>query len=246
MAANGLSTRRQQSNGKRGIPPAKRKIAARQSSIAPANRNIAAQQSEIAPAWRKSAARQSTDHAGQKKNSHRGNQGSRRPLQKLRRGIAPASWKFAVALQQSVKAEMAWGNSESKSNMERQKDRAGQKKNCDPAIEDRAGQNKNRGAAIEYRAGQWKHRGTAIGDHAGLKKIAAWQSRIAPAKIKIAARQSTDRAGQKKNCSAAIRDCAGQNEWHTETYRRRRPHNNQLRRGWPEETANPNRTWSTT
>ncbi len=50
MAANGLSARKQQSNGKRGIPPTKRKIAARQSSIASANRNIAARQSEIAPA----------------------------------------------------------------------------------------------------------------------------------------------------------------------------------------------------
>jgi hypothetical protein len=50
MAANGLRARKQQSNGKRGIPPTKRKIAARQSSIAPANRNMAARQSEIAPA----------------------------------------------------------------------------------------------------------------------------------------------------------------------------------------------------
>jgi hypothetical protein len=50
MAVNGLSARKQQSNGKRGIPLTKRKIAVRQSSIAPANRNIAARQSEIAPA----------------------------------------------------------------------------------------------------------------------------------------------------------------------------------------------------
>jgi hypothetical protein len=47
MAANGLSARKQQSNGKREIPPTKRKIAARQSSIAPANRNIVAWQLEI-------------------------------------------------------------------------------------------------------------------------------------------------------------------------------------------------------
>jgi hypothetical protein len=50
MAANGLSARKQQSNGKRGIPPTKRKNAAQQSSTAPANRNITARQSEIAPA----------------------------------------------------------------------------------------------------------------------------------------------------------------------------------------------------
>jgi hypothetical protein len=50
MAMDGCSARKQQSNGKHGIPPTKRKIAARQSSIAPANRNMAARQSEIAPA----------------------------------------------------------------------------------------------------------------------------------------------------------------------------------------------------
>jgi hypothetical protein len=50
MAANGLSTRKQQSNGKWGIPPTEKKIPAWQSSIAPANKNIAVQQSEIAPA----------------------------------------------------------------------------------------------------------------------------------------------------------------------------------------------------
>jgi hypothetical protein len=50
MAMDGCSARKQQSNGKHGIPPTKRKIAARRSSIAPANRNIAAQQSEIVPA----------------------------------------------------------------------------------------------------------------------------------------------------------------------------------------------------
>jgi hypothetical protein len=50
MAAHGLSARKQQSIGKRGILPTKIKIAARQLSIAPANGNIAARQSEIAPA----------------------------------------------------------------------------------------------------------------------------------------------------------------------------------------------------
>jgi hypothetical protein len=50
MAANGLSARKQQSYGKRGIPPTKRKITARQSNIAPANRNITAQQLEIVSA----------------------------------------------------------------------------------------------------------------------------------------------------------------------------------------------------
>ncbi len=38
--------------------------------------------------------------------------------QRGNRGIAPASWKIAAALQQSAKVEMAWGNCESESNME--------------------------------------------------------------------------------------------------------------------------------
>jgi hypothetical protein len=99
MAANGLSARRQQSNGKQGIPPTKRKIAARQSSIAPANRTSRHGNQRSRRPEEKIAARQSTDHAGQKKKLRHGNQGSRWPLQKSRRsnrGIAQASSKIVA------------------------------------------------------------------------------------------------------------------------------------------------------
>jgi hypothetical protein len=117
---------------------------------------------------------------------------------------------------------------------------------------DPADQKKNRGAVIEYRAGQQKHGGAAIRDRAGLKikcgpaidrsrrpkeKFAARQSRITPASSKIAAGHRT---GLLKICSGLATISKGGDG------RRRRPHNNQLRRGWPEETANPNQTWSTT
>jgi hypothetical protein len=83
MAANGLSTRKQQSNGNQGITPAKSKIAARQSEDRAGhlkNRGAATLRSRrpkeksrhgnlgIAPAKREIAARQSGDRAGQKKN----------------------------------------------------------------------------------------------------------------------------------------------------------------------------------
>jgi hypothetical protein len=71
MAANGLSARKQQSNGKRGIPLTKRKIAVRQWSIAPANRK---------------SRRGNRRSCRPKEKSRHGNRGSRRPKEKLRRG----------------------------------------------------------------------------------------------------------------------------------------------------------------
>jgi hypothetical protein len=115
MAANGLSTRKQQSNGNLGITPAnwkncgaaivrsrrpKEKLRHGNQRIALAKRKIAARPSGYhAGLFKKIAVRQSGYRAGLFKNHGAAIGVSCRPLQKSRRGnrsIAPASWKIAA------------------------------------------------------------------------------------------------------------------------------------------------------
>jgi hypothetical protein len=94
MAVNGLSARKQQSNGNQGITPAKRKIAAQQLSIAPANRKIVVRQSGYRASQKKHCGAVIGVLRQPLQKLRGGNQGLRQPLEKLRHGnwgIAPAS-----------------------------------------------------------------------------------------------------------------------------------------------------------
>jgi hypothetical protein len=90
------------------------------------------------------------------------------------------------------------------------------------------------------------------GYYAGLfKKLRRDNWGIALAKIKIAssktaARQSGDRAGQNKIAMAQQSPWRWPKQMTYGNVPQRQPHNNQQRRGWPEETVNPNQTWRTT